>query len=276
MQTVNPFAVRYIRFHPKAAAETIEKTDLEDAITFLNSLDNDVLELLLRHFRTYMSASYLKSLSIEKSASILDGMPAGVSAAILRTFEVPDREKILDSISAENRDWIKQQLVYLPATAGSLMDASVLPFTGKVSPMECAAMIEKGNRSHYYLYIVDKSGVLTGVTTMRRVLETIQIKTTLEKIADKNPSTVSQEDSVEEILANPAWAKFHSLPVVDHQNTFLGILRFSTLRELESLKKARSASSDSQVAGSALGELYSLGISAILGSPGNMTNKEEN
>ncbi len=48
-----------------------------------------------------------------------------------------------------------------------------------------------------------------------------------------NVITLSAEANIEEILQHPQWERFPTLPVVDRWGTFLGALRYRTLRGIE-------------------------------------------
>ncbi len=70
-------------------------------------------------------------------------------------------------------------------------------------------------------------------------------------------------DSLASVLVHPAWLEFHTLPVLDEKDLFAGPLRYKTLRRLANQVDSRPP--PDQV-GTALGELYRIGLSALVRS----------
>lgn len=80
---------------------------------------------------------------------------------------------------------------------------------------------------------------------------------------DKNLISINVDESEREIIKNPGWEKYHSMPVVDYQGKFLGVILYSTLKKMEKRFEKALNSEEMLLTGSDLGELYSLGISAF-------------
>jgi hypothetical protein len=70
-------------------------------------------------------------------------------------------------------------------------------------------------------------------------------------------------------LSHQEWQDFYALPVVDHASVFLGAIRLETIRSIlaESGNKVEEMG---QLAISALGELYRLGLAGLLNSATNI------
>jgi hypothetical protein len=66
------------------------------------------------------------------------------------------------------------------------------------------------------------------------------------------------------ILNHQGWQDYHVLPVVDKNNIFQGLLRYSVLRRLEERSVKNRLPQNLIAASSALGELYRLGLASLI------------
>ena len=73
---------------------------------------------------------------------------------------------------------------------------------------------------------------LEGLVTLKQLIAS-DVDHLIATIMKNKVITLSAEASIEEILQHPQWARFHTLPVVDRWGTFLGALRYQTLRGIE-------------------------------------------
>ena len=84
----------------------------------------------------------------------------------------------------------------------------------------------------YYVYVIDRDTKLEGLVTLKQLIAS-DVDHLIATIMKNKVITLSAEASIEEILQHPQWARFHTLPVVDRWGTFLGALRYQTLRGIE-------------------------------------------
>jgi hypothetical protein len=59
---------------------------------------------------------------------------------------------------------------------------------------------------------------------------------------------------------------YHTLPVVDRAGVFLGTIRYSTVRRIESDNQAQRISPQAIAASTALGDLYRIGLTGLVRS----------
>jgi predicted transcriptional regulator len=86
----------------------------------------------------------------------------------------------------------------------------------------------------------------------------------LESVMVRNPERLRAEDSLERIAQHPAWRRLHALPVVDEGGRYLGALRYSAFRTIETELGQAASGVDSGKSAAALAELYSVGGGALL------------
>jgi hypothetical protein len=81
--------------------------------------------------------------------------------------------------------------------------------------------------------------------------------------ANRQVEALAARASGESIVANPAWRRFHALPVVETNGRFVGVMRYDSLRELEQRLAGGVHEDLAAETATALGELYGLGLRGI-------------
>ena len=117
-------------------------------------------------------------------------------------------------------------------------------------------------RASHFLYVLERDQTLAGVLTLRELLAAGE-DAGVAGLMQRDVVCLRMGDSLASVLAHPAWKEFHTLPVIDDKGRFAGALRHKTLRQLADPGQ-RPAPIDQ--AGTALGELYRIGLSALVNS----------
>jgi Mg/Co/Ni transporter MgtE len=86
--------------------------------------------------------------------------------------------------------------------------------------------------ARYNLYVVDQGGRLVGALNLRELL-LARSRTLLSDLMVRDPHRVQGKADRATVLTHPGWKEVHALPVVDADETYLGAIRYRTLRELE-------------------------------------------
>ena len=91
---------------------------------------------------------------------------------------------------------------------------------------------------------------------------------------NSNIEVLHPETPVQSILNRREWNEFYSLPVVDKDSTFLGVIKLETIRYLLTTKGKEKEDTGGDAI-SALGELYHIGLAGLLNSATEFRSKQE-
>jgi len=134
----------------------------------------------------------------------------------------------------ERAEDLRELLVHPEGTAGGMMTTALL---GLASGVTAEAALNRWKQEEaeldvlYYIYVLDKDGVLSGVVSMRDLL-TAAPQQPLSEIQSSRLITVNldaDEDEVVELLTKYG---FRALPVVDDQNRLKGAVRLRAVLEI--------------------------------------------
>ena len=145
----------------------------------------------------------------------------------------PCKAETLDGLEKAVGASLRRAMRYPSQTAGNLADPRVFTLPPDISVYEALERTKYDIRNTtYYVYVIDRDTKLEGLVTLKQLIAS-DVDHLIATIMKNKVITLSAEASIEEILQHPQWNRFHTLPVVDRWGTFLGALRYQTLRGIE-------------------------------------------
>lgn len=264
MDAEQALARAFLETHPADGARILERLDPEAGAAALAEAPPAVAASVLQRMASFSAAECLGRIAVEHAAEIATALPIDVAALLLRRVEAETRDRLLEAVSDAAKRTLGVLLRYPEDTAGALMDPRLLALTSDISVGEARARVRRAPQHVlYYLYVVDRAGVLVGVLNIRELM----LAAPAEPLATvMSPSVASLRARADRatIVAHPGWRSYHALPVVDEAGVFLGAMRYETLRRLEDDARAAQTAPSMVATLLTLGELYWIGLSGML------------
>ena len=250
----------FIRAHAAEAARVLENCSLDDLAAFFLETPTDLATSLFNTMESSIAVACLERMPAGEAGSAMGGLPADRAAHLLRRMKQETKEAILEALPAEFTRHLNRLLRYRDETAGALMESLVFTVPPEISAGEALDRLRTSPaRVLYYLYAVDRDQTLAGVISLRELLGADE-GSSVASIMRREVMFLRTEDSLASVLVHPSWIEVHTLPVLDEQGLFAGALRHKTLCQ-------RAGHTDRLLlpgqAGTALGELYRIGLSAL-------------
>ena len=247
--------------HPQDAAAIIESLPLDAVVAFLSSLSPDSAAGILEHTDANMAALCLTGIDASLAADITAALPLAIAATLLRRLDSACLDATMAGLSAEHAERLQDVLRYPEGSAGALMDPRILTAQPDLFVRDALERLRQhAVRAAYYLYIVDRDGILVGVVSMRDLMLADPAHR-IASVMEGDVVTMRVGASTQAVLAHPGWLAHQVLPVVDDAGRLVGALRHKLLRRLA--HQASAPGGTASVA-SALGELYKIGLVGLL------------
>jgi len=253
----------YAAAHADEVARFIERLPPEEAAEVLAALEVESAAEVLARTVPLMAAGALSRLDAKAAGEILEAAHPSLAAEILFRMDRVIRSGFLAAISPARAEDLRRMTDYGPRRAGGRVDprAPAMPETLAVSEVFERLRAHPAGILHY-VYAIDAERRLTGVVSMRELM-LARPEAPLGTIVLRDPEALFAHDPLEVIARHAGWKRNHALPVIDRDRRFLGALRYSTFRAIETeLGQAAVGPSADQTA-SALAELCALGASAM-------------
>jgi magnesium transporter len=249
--------------HPEEVARFIERLPPEGAAEVLGALELEGAAQVLSRTVPLVAAAALSRLEAKPGGELLEACHPTLAADMLFRMDRATRARLLDAVSPSLAEDLKRMTEFGPRRAGGRLDprAPALPETLLVAEVFERLRAHPAGVMHY-VYAIDAERRLTGVVNMRELM-LARPEAPFVTILSREPEFLYAQDPLEVIARHAGWKRNHALPVIDRDRRFLGALRYSTFRAIETeLGQAAAGPSADQTA-SALAELCALGASAM-------------
>jgi len=223
----------YFKAYPLEAVKQLETSTTADIAALLAAFTAQDAAPLLEQFSSYQAALILLLLPQDQAIEILTVLPTHAAIGILRQFEQEVQGDLFARLDQTVGPGLRLSAAYPESTAASLADPRVVTLPPDIPVSAALERIKHDpKRATYYQYVVERDGVLVGLVTTKELVVADPDELVATIMRDQI-ETVSAEATEEELLQDPNWRLYHTLPVIDRQRHFLGALRYRTLRQIE-------------------------------------------
>ncbi len=221
----SPFS-KLSTLHASDLADIIEEMDANMQAEVFASLDEEKAADVLEEMETDAQIHVLDSMTIAKAADVLEKMPADEVANILDEMEDERAEELLSEMESEASEEVRELLEYDNDEVGSLMTTDYIAFNKNMTVMETILELRKlkpESDTIYYLYIVDENEKFIATVSLRDIIVS-QPETKLSEIMSEKSIFVTDTDNVDSIAEIISRYNLLAVPVVDKDNTMLGMV----------------------------------------------------
>jgi Mg/Co/Ni transporter MgtE len=250
MSVLETLARELIHRRAEDAANIVSAMGVERAAAVLSVAEPaDAAGVLIR-MAPLFAAKCFQSMPVPTAGAIIDVLPPGVGANLLRSGDPEFVRNLLDRTAHRKR--IEEHLRYPSLSVGEAMESTVpaVPLHWRVNSVR-QALSELATPLCPYLYVVDESGVLRiqdlegrGDAPLRQVMRTPVVR--LQALSP-----------LHSVVDHPAWSDYDVLPVTGRTDMPVGIIRHKDLRRHDAPPKRLTFDGESPAdVLLSLGELY--------------------
>ena len=257
-------SMEFIKAHPVDAAQILERLQVEETNALLKKAPPLVAATVIKFMDAMYATQCLETLGIHESGAIIAELPLKMASVLLRRIAQRRMESILEMLPPATAKDLRTILRYSEDMAGALMDSDVLMLPEDITVEEALGRIQKHPKQvTHYIYVVNRERILVGFIELG-VLMRADPGSYVSAVMHTKPTKLSAHLSKQAIVMHPGWGEFHTLPVVDRKDIFLGTLDYHTLRSLESASKNIRDAEPVNTVAKALGELYLMGLFGLI------------
>lgn len=241
MKINNGLTTGFLDKHPGDAARMLEQLSDESVTAFLNNIPPVLSAKVVEQMITPFAVRFLENIQDEAAALILDHMNASGAARLLKAMDHAVMQRLIKHLSRDSYQRIQRLLIYPSDSAGRLMDpvCFLLPETILVSDAR-KRITDTAGLVACEIYVVDDEYRLAGVVELGRLMSE-KPKLTLKEVMSKNSHAISARAAVKTLVDYKAWKSVKTVPVVESDNTVVGILKHKDVLEAISDLDSKSA-----------------------------------
>ena len=205
--------------YPADIAELYQELNLQEAIYLYLLMDGDKAADVLMELDEEDRHKLLKELPNELIAKrFVDNMETDDAVDLMRELDEDTQEEILSHIEdVEQAGDIVDLLKYDEDTAGGLMGTEMIVVNENWSMPKCIDEMSE----IYYVYVVDDDERLKGVLPLQKLITHPSVSK-IKHVMKKDPISVRDSDSIEEVTETIEKYDLVALPVVDSIGRLVG------------------------------------------------------
>lgn len=267
--THSTFTLSMLAAHPQYAARTLEAMAPAELSGFLASLPQTLAAALVRELSPALAAASLAQLSAENAAAVVQYLDTDVAAMILRRLTKEQRHDLVNQLPASNWVGLRMVLRYPEDTVGSVLDPNVLSVHEEMPVGNVLKNMRLfKNQLLHVVYITDRNHKLRGALDVRELFFAREQQLAGE-LTRRIHGVVTARTTLSNLYTDNAWHGQSELPVVDHNQRFLGVIHRSSLEKaLEHLRLQNNGEAGFAETAMALSELLWSACAGIFSGPG--------
>jgi len=229
MKANNRLTRKYVTSRPQDAARSLEGLPAEDAAALLASLDAGTAAHLLSLMLPHAAAASLTHMDGQTAAAVLGQAKHAAAARILKAATPRLTHELLGRLQVRDRQHIEQLLDHDPDTVGAVMDAVAMALPHGVTVGDGIKRIQHQQPdSPCGLFVVDNEHKLLGTLNATALLKAGH-NLPLYSLLGNPPVILPADMRLSSALLHVGWQTHRCLPVVERDNTLVGVLEYRTL-----------------------------------------------
>jgi magnesium transporter len=217
---------RLEEMHPVDIAELIFKLDEVDQGTVIQILPWEKASEVLEEVNPETFNSLIKLFTLEQRRVVMDQMADDDIVDILSELPEGRREELISLLDAVSARDIQELLIYDEDSAGGIMTKDFVVLDKDMTTGEAIEVLREtapDAQTIYYVFVVDQTGVLVGVLSLRELIVAKPNKR-VEEIMDDKVLFVQVDDDQEAVAKMVSKYDLLAIPVVDSKGKIIGII----------------------------------------------------
>ena len=215
-----------VDLHPADIAELCDDLNPEEARFIYRLLNNETAADVLVEMDEDVRKEFLEMIPSETIAKrFVDYMDTDDAVDLMRDLDEDKQEEILSHIEdVEQAGDIVDLLKYDEDTAGGLMGTEMIVVNENWSMPKCIDEMRKQAEDMdeiYYVYVVDDDERLRGVLPLQKLITNPSVSK-IKHVMKKDPISVRDSDSIEEVTETIEKYDLVALPVIDSIGRLVG------------------------------------------------------
>jgi magnesium transporter len=254
----------YLTLHPAAAARTLTRLDVRDLKAIFQAMPRPLAASVLEHMTPGSIARCLGHLQTRAAAEILVRIPSLTAVAALRLMNADQVKALFSAMPRPAAARLRLRLRYPETLIGSFVDAEALTLTVDQRVSDALRLVRRtGQRAGHTLCVLDDQRHLAGVVDLCDLLGE-RDRSKIQRVLRPAPVVLNARAALQTVTNHPAWLTHDSLPVVNREGLFQGVLaRSKVMTEEQQLLTEVAERNELSTTRAALADIFWLGVAAL-------------
>jgi len=164
-------------------------------------------------------------LPAERVAEVLDELPAEDAVHVIEHVDEDRVEDVVAAMEPREGAELEKRLEYPEGSAGRFMSGQFIALREAATAADAVRRVQEASDevTVVYVYLVDEAGRMTGVVSLRRLLQ-VKPDRRLSELSPESVTSVSVLDDQEHVAHVAAQHDFVVIPVLDERQRLAGVI----------------------------------------------------
>ncbi|MDE2727941.1 MAG: hypothetical protein OXI19_07950 [Gemmatimonadota bacterium] len=256
MNSKHDLVQSFLKAHPTEAARVLERQRGIAVLRLFEDLEPETIATVVERMNDHAAADLLDRLETGPATRVVAALPFRAMAILLRRMQ--SKEAVLDGLPDEVVSGFRLVDRFPDRSVGACMDPRALTATDDMKSGDVISAARRyPDRVRDVLFVVDRAGVLMGLSPMRQILGA-PAESSVRDVMEPVRHTLSPYLTLQDAGDAPGWCYNSELPVADGEGVFLGTIGLVDIQR----QGGRDSGYDHE-SEKALGELFRLGFSSF-------------
>jgi magnesium transporter len=264
LSVLDPVTKGYLTLRPAAAARTLARLDSRDTRAVFEAMPQQLAVSVLQHMNPRAAASCLAELPVQTAAEILARAPVLTAVAVLRVLQRDQVKTLLAGMPRSAAARLLLRMRYQETLIGAYVDDDVITLRQDQRVGDALRLFRRtGQHTGHVIYVLDEHRHLAGVVDLGDLLGE-RDRGIIQRLMHPAPVVLNARAALQTVSDHPAWLTHDSLPVVNRDDVFQGVLRRSNVMlEEQQLLTEVADRNETATTRSALADIFWLGVGAL-------------
>jgi Mg/Co/Ni transporter MgtE len=260
----DPLAKGYIALRPAAAARTLAGLDSVESTAIFEVMPRQLAANVLEQMASSAAARCLVELTAKTGGEILARMAVPAAVAPLRLMKREQMKALLAAMPRHAAARLRLRLRYAETVIGAFVDADVVTFMPDQRVGDALRLYRHaGQHAGQTLYVLDASRHLAGAVDLSDLLGEPD-RSMIQRVMEPASVVLNARAALQTVTNHSAWLTHDSLPVVNREGVFQGVLWRSQVMEGERELLTRVADrNELTTTCAALADIFWMGVGAL-------------
>jgi magnesium transporter len=254
----------YLTLHPAAAARTLARLDVRDLKAVFQAMPRPLAASVIEHMTPGSIARSLGHLQTRAAAEILVRIPSLTAVAALRLMDSDQVKALFSAMPRPAAARLRLRLRYPETLIGSFVDAEALTLSVEQRVGDALRLVRRtGQRGGHTLCVLDEHRRLLGVVDLCDLLGE-RDRSRIQRVMHPAPVVLNARAALQTVTNHPAWLTHDSLPVVNREGLFQGVLaRAKVMTKEQQLLTEVAERNELTTTRVAVGDIFMQGVAAL-------------
>ncbi len=264
MASTEALSYAFLEAHPADAARVLERLAATEAGALLKSVPVRLASPVLRQMLPFAGARCLEQLDDVEIAGLLRGTGAQSGVALIRYFGAERRALLLAQLPTTLTLAYELLLGYPEDTVGAWMDPRALALPADMTVGESLERVRRTDEAMIAdPFVIDRNQCLLGYVELADLLRA-NPRSSLGRQVRPCRHRLPAQSPLNGLTDHQGWLSASTLPVVEHDDRFVGAFTHAALLRALSLERSTLTSDKSEDTLVSITSAYWLSVSALI------------